>query len=366
VRAAVLSHQFTDSANRRKLRELASLGWSITVAVPNGSAETDGALRIAPIPASGPDDRPHAWRWRGRALRRLLTDTRPDLVHIEEEPGSPAADAAVREARRLGIPAVLFSWESRPRERSFLERRRYRRTVAGAAGMIGGNRLAQALLARGAPGVPSLSLPQFGVIPPTAVERATDGSRLAVAYVGRLVPERGADRLLRACGQLMGPWSLVIAGTGPEQESLEELAERLGLAARTRWLGAQSRQQVAALWAKTDCVVVPSRSTPTWIESWSPVLVEAMAHGVTPVVSAEGALPEIVGDAGTVFQDDEELLVKLQELVMQPARHRELGEAARRRVLDRFLDASLARALDGFWREVLARRAAGESSGART
>jgi hypothetical protein len=39
--------------------------------------------------------------------------------------------------------------------------------------MIGGNRLAQALLATGAPGVPSLSLPQFGVIPPNPVERAT-------------------------------------------------------------------------------------------------------------------------------------------------------------------------------------------------
>jgi glycosyltransferase involved in cell wall biosynthesis len=357
VRALVLSHVFAEPASRRKVRELAALGWSVVVAIPRGTAGMDGPVRVAPIPASGNAAEPAGLRWPGRAIRRLLTDVRPDLVHIEEEPGSPAADVATREAARLGIPSVVFSWRSLPAERSLFERRRFTRTMARVAGVIGGNRLAEDLLAAAAPGVPTLALPQAGVVPPAAVTReGHDG--LTLAYVGRLVPERGADRLLRACGQLMGGWTLTIAGTGPEQEALEEIAQKLGLASRLRWLGALSRDEVSALWPGTDVLVVPSRSTATWVEAWSPVLLDAMAAGVAPVVSAEGALPEVVGDAGCVFADEEELLVRLQELVSVPEHRAALGEAARRRVLDRYLDASLARATDAFWREVLARRPA--------
>lgn len=363
MRALVLSHVYHDRENRRKLRELASLGWSMTVAVPGGSSESDGQLRVAPVPATGPADDPEGRRWSRRALRKLFSDVRPDLVQIEEEPGTSAALAAAREARRLEIPVVLFSWDSVPRDRGWRERRRHVATLGCAAAVIGGNSLAQGLLSSPASGLPSLSLPQFGTAPPPARERSS-GPELAIGFVGRLVPERGADRLLRACGQLMGSWSLTIAGTGPEQEALELLAERLGLAARTRWPGAQTRAQIAELWQRTDCLVVPSRSTPAWVERWSPVLVEAMAHGVAPVVSAEGALPEMVGEAGVVFRDEEELLLRLQELVADPARRSALGAAARRRVLDRYQDAALARSLDRFWKEVLARRP--EAAGAAT
>lgn len=352
MRALILSHRLADAAQRQTLRELAGLGWSVTVALPGGSADTDGALRLAPIPVSGDLAEPGMLRWQARALRRLLSDVRPDIVHIEEEPGSPAASTATRESERLGIPATVFSWQSLPRDRSFLERRRFAATMARVRGVIGGNRLATALLLEAAPTAVSATLPQAGVaVGPPPVRSASEALRLAL--VGRLVPERGADRLLRTCGQLMGPWTLVIAGTGPEQEGLEELGQKLGLASRTRWRGVLSRSQVQALWAETDCLVVPSRSTPSWTEQWAPVLVEAMANEVACAVTAEGALPEIVGDAGIVAHSEEELLVALQELVVTPERRIALGQAARRRVLDRFVDAAVARGLDAFWRTVL-------------
>jgi len=355
VRALILSRHYADPTQRLKLRGLAGLGWAVTLALPGGTADMGGAIRIAPVPASGLPRRPESLRWSGRAFRRILTDIRPDIVQVEEEPGSQAADMAVREARRLGIPAVVFSWQSLPEQRGYFGRLRHRRTLSGASGVIGGNRMAQALLSEAAPDVPALALPQTGIVPPSEQADRTTGSSLAIGFVGRLVEERGPDRLLRACGQLIGPWTLVVAGTGPEQEALEDLAEKLGLAARTRWLGALSRTQVAALWSGLDCLVVPSRSTPEWVERNAPVVLEAMAHGVAVVASSEGALPELVGDGGLLFTTDEELLVNLQELLASPERRLALGAAGRRRVLDRFVDAAIARATDAFWREVLAR-----------
>lgn len=354
MRALVLSHHYLDPARRQKLRELAGLGWTITLALPGGSTDMDGPIRLAPVPVTGPLDEPEMVRWSSRALRRLLSDIRPGLVHVEEEPGSYAAWTAVHEALKLELPSVVFSWASLPLRLGFGERRRRVRTLAEACGVIGGNRLAEELLVQQAPGVPAMSLPQFGVTPPPLIRREPRQT-LTLAWVGRLLPERGVDLLLRACGQLMGPWSLAVAGTGPEQEDLEDLAERLGLAARIRWLGPLSRSQVAALWPETDCLVLPSRSTPTWIEQHSPVLLDAMAHGVASVVTNEGALPELVGEAGLVVETEEELLTALQRLISQPELRTELGQAGRNRVLEHYSDAAIARKTSDFWNEVVTR-----------
>lgn len=354
MRALVLSHHYIDPAKRQKLRELAGLGWTITLALPGGSTDMDGALRLAPVPATGSLEQPGSLKWSARAIRRILSDIRPNVVHVEEEPDSQAAYVVVHEALKLEIPSVVFSWASLPRRRGFFEERRRRRTLAEACGLIGGNRIAEALLAESSTGVPAMSLPQFGVTPPPVIER-TPRPTLALAAVGRLIPERGIDQLLSACGQLMGPWSLLVAGTGPGQEQLEEQAERLGLAARIRWLGPLNRAQVTALWPDVDCLVIPSRSTPTWTEEFSPVLVDAMANGVAAVVTSEGALPELVGDAGVVVRSGEELLTALQELIVAPDRRTELGQAARLRVLERYSDAAIARRTGEFWQEVIER-----------
>jgi glycosyltransferase involved in cell wall biosynthesis len=354
VRAVLVSSLYSDPARRRKLHELAGRGWTLVAAGAARPAGTDAAIRLAPIPVSGAPGRAGDRRWRGRALRHLLGEFRPAIVQVEEEPGSHAAWVAAREARRLDIPVVLFAWESLPRRRGFLERRRYDATLARAAGLIGGNRLALAQLAAARPTVPARVILQTGVVPPLAPPPPRPPDRgLAMAYVGRLVPERGVDLLLRVAGQLMGTWSLRIAGTGPEQEALEDLVQRLGLASRIRWLGSLAREQVAALWADVDCLVLPSRATPTWVERHSPLLLDAMAHGVAPVVTDTGALPDLVGDAGQVVRTEEDLLIALQQMIADPGRRVTLGQAARQRVLDRYVDAALARATDEFWRTLL-------------
>src|SRR5207249_1784427 len=141
------------------------------------------------------------------------------------------------------------------------QRLRARRTLGGSAGVIGGNHRAEALLRNGAEGKPSLALPQHGItLPP--LHPAPARPALELGFIGRLVPERGLDLLIHALGQTIGKWHLTVVGTGPEQEPVEDLVQRLGLASRVRWLGGVRRETLDALWPELDCLVLPSRDTP--------------------------------------------------------------------------------------------------------
>ena len=113
------------------------------------------------------------------------------------------------------------------------------------------------------------------------------------------IPEKGLDLLFRACVKVVGRWNLIVVGTGPAQEELEGLAERLGIAGRVTWLGALPRSGVEDVWSRLDCIVMPSRTTPRWIEVSPRAALDAMAHGVAVVGSAAGAIPETLGDAGS-------------------------------------------------------------------
>ncbi|NOT08428.1 MAG: glycosyltransferase family 4 protein [Gemmatimonadales bacterium] len=357
MRVAIVSHLYADHQHRGKLRALAGLGAGLAVSTPGGVAGLDGSVRIIPVPATGSAADPGSLRWNGRAIRRALSDFHPNLLHIEEEPGTQGAATAAAAARKLGIPYTVFSWESLPRRLGFFGSRRYAATVKHAAALIGGNQIAATLLRNSAPGVRATALPQAGTLVPSedplAAPPPAGRPALRLGFVGRLVPERGGEMLLRACAQLFGAWTLSVVGTGPEQQPLEELAERLGLASRIRWLGGIPRADLDLLWGQIDCLVVPSIDTPSWVERWSPVLLDAMARGIAPVVTPAGALPELIGDAGVVAKDTEGLAEALQILLAEPERVRALGQKARQRVLNEFVDAAVAKRTLDFWKQVL-------------
>ncbi len=352
MRAVVLSHEYADPARRGKLKALAGLGCTITAAVPGGTSGVDGPLRIASIRAGGGGGSPERQSWSRRDLTSLLRDLRPELVQIESEPHSRAAAAATRVTRSLGIPTVAFSWESLAREFPLLARRRRRLTLKHATGVLGGNPLATGLLRSAAPAARHDAIPQFGVpVPPLQESRVSAG--LVIGCIGRLVPERGVDLLLRACNHLLGAWSLAILGTGPQQEELEGLVQRFGQASRVRWLGGAGLEAVDNFWTEIDVLVVPSRATPQWVERHHSLMLDAMARAIPVVATDSGALPELVGDAGFVVSDAEPMGLALQQLLADPEQRRRVGLAGRQRVLGRFSDSAIAERTLRFWRSVV-------------
>lgn len=366
VRAIVVSRVYADPSARGKLRALAGLGVAIAAAVPDRwipagfsheqqtSWGDDGGVRTVPIPirgSSSPDSDP---AWHAASLRRLLSDFRPDIVQIEEEPWTRGAAALARAAKQLRLPYVVLARESLPLSIGVLPKLRRQRTLSGAVGIVGVNESAVRLGVRDHPALPHRTTPQVGVALPLSTHRSSHVG-LSIGFVGRLIPEKGLDLLFRACVKLVGRWNITVVGTGPAQEELEGLAERLGIAGRVTWLGALPRSEVEAVWSRLDCIVMPSRTTPRWIEITPRAALDAMAHGVAVVASAAGALPETLGEAGIVVPEEDVAALgeKLQHLHDAPGEHARLGAAGRRRVMDVFTDTAIAQRTLGFWHDLL-------------
>jgi glycosyltransferase involved in cell wall biosynthesis len=224
-----------------------------------------------------------------------------------------------------------------------------------ARGLIGANELAVKLVARQYPKLPSRVIPQLGVtLPLQAAPRERTG--LTIGFFGRLIPEKGLDLVFRACVKLVGRWTMSVVGTGPAQEELEGLAERLGIAGRVTWYGALPRQKVDEVWTRLDCVVLPSRTATRWVEGAPRAAIEAMAHGVVVIASTAGALPEIVGSAGVVVseEDVEAIAQALQRLHDDPAERERLAAEGRRRAMTEYTDTAIAEKTLRFWREAVA------------
>jgi glycosyltransferase involved in cell wall biosynthesis len=114
-----------------------------------------------------------------------------------------------------------------------------------------------------------------------------------VAYVGRLVPEKGVDVLVRAMEGVAA--RLWIFGTGPERPSLERLVRERGLR-QVIMFGQLDQPELRERLAACRCVVQPA----VWYENNPHAVLEACAMGRPVIASDIGGLSEIVvhGETG--------------------------------------------------------------------
>lgn len=154
-----------------------------------------------------------------------------------------------------------------------------------------------------------------------------------VVGVGRLVPEKGFELLIRAFARCIAnypEWKLAIFGDGPERLALQSLVARLGIAGSVQF-GGLVRETEAEL-AASEIFALSSR-----FEGFPNVLLEAMSCG-TPVVSFDcpSGPSEIIRDGfdGLIVPpgDVNLLSAALARLMSDSALRTELGSNARRTV----------------------------------
>ncbi len=156
------------------------------------------------------------------------------------------------------------------------------------------------------------------------------GTELLVLYVGRLVPEKGIATLLEAWRRAaLGPGArLALAGDGPLAATVErELPE-------ARRLGHVGRDDLPALYAAADVLVLPSIHTATFREPWGLVVNESMLQR-TPVVTSDAvgaAAGGLVRDGRNGFTvpagDPAPLAARLRALAADSALRAEMGTSA--------------------------------------
>jgi len=128
------------------------------------------------------------------------------------------------------------------------------------------------------------------VLPPPVrsfSDRPAAASDSYALVASRLAPEKGVDIAIAAC-RLAGV-SLMVAGDGPELESLRALAGD----GDVRFAGRVDVAELARLRAGASVALVPSRSA----ETFGMAAAEAMACGLPVAASRIGALPELLDDS---------------------------------------------------------------------
>ena len=349
----MVSKALVVGAYQRKAEEIAQLGVDLTVLIPPAWRDARGVqeavrrhtlgyeLKVIPIRFNG-NFHLHYYPTLPRELARI----RPDVLHMDEEPYNAATWHGLRAAQKVGAAATFFTWQNLhrgyPPPFSWMERYSY----AHAPVAIAGNQDAADVLARKGYRGETVVIPQFGVDPVLYAPPADPPPRAAfhIGYAGGLLPEKGVDLLLDACARLQGDWRLRVVGEGKERAALIAQAEELGIASQVAFLGRRDSSQMPAFYHDLDILVLPSRTTPSWKEQFGRVLIEAMACGVPVVGSDSGEIPNVIGDAGLIFPENDasELATRLQTLMEHPDLRANLATAGRQWVLDRFTMASVA------------------------
>ena len=180
--------------------------------------------------------------------------------------------------------------------------------------------------------------------------------KIRIGYVGRLAHEKGLSLLLEAASNLLkrsSDFELLIIGNG-ERKRFESLAAELGIKEKTVFIDAVPNYQLPIIYSKIDVLVLPSLTTDRWKEQFGRVLIEAMACRTVVVGSSSGEIPNIIGNAGFIFEEGNisALSKILEELVSNSNLREKLGEIGRNRVLQNFTWSSITERLCSIYKDI--------------
>ncbi len=361
---------YTNPSQHRKIElladepdfEIVHLAGSDAGRVPGGQPSATGqrryVLRTGKVYSLGKPGDPH--RSFGWPPCNEFVRFRPDIVHYEGEVESLGAAEIVLIRALLARRArlVLTTWQNILRPRSRLVRLINDLNLSAATHILCASQEADHVLRQqGYRGATSI-LPIIGVDPsrffpqPAATARERLGpDGFTIGYVGRLVPEKGVDDLLRAVACLTCRCTLLIIGYGPTRASLEALAAELGIAAHCRMIGSVPHEDLAGYLNALDLLVLPSRTTTHWKEQLGRVLLEAMACRVAVLGSDSGAIPEVIGDPDGIYTEGDVpgLAARIAHLIAEPEYRRARAESGYHRALECYSTEHLARATAAVW-----------------
>jgi glycosyltransferase involved in cell wall biosynthesis len=313
--------------------------------------------RYGLLPRIGMSTAPAALFVAGYTELRRLTRGGLEFDLIDAHYLYPDGVAAVALGRAFGKPVVVTARGSDVTQlpEHAVPRRMIRWAMSSAAALISVSAgLRDAMLHLGAP-PDSVTVLRNGV--DLQVFRPTDREAMrrqlgltgpTLLSVGHLIPRKRHHLAIEALAHLPG-WRLIIVGEGPERARLEQLGQRLGLASRVDFAGAQPHAALPEYYSAADVMILASSR-----EGWANVLLESMGCGTPVVASNILGNPEVVQTeaAGVIVHENTALsFARAIELVHQ----RRIARSATRSYAEGFSwDATSAGQIELFRRVLFA------------
>ncbi len=339
-------------------RIYAPSGWLTAEASDSG----DG-YDVHPIALNDPTD--YSRGFDRKALGSVLSEARPDVIHVLDEPFSgyllQVIQLAVAHARRARV--VFYGFENRPlrfgRTSRLIWKAAWPRTAGGAAA---NSEALENLRRAGYPSGRPLERIFWGI--PTdlfadgdgenPLELGVDADKL-IGYVGRLVIDKGLLVLAAAMLRLPPEVHCVFIGSGPLRAELELFGSLPALAGRLHFASALEPEELARALARFDVLALPSLTMPRWKEQYGRVLAEGMAAGVPVVASDSGAIPEVVGNAGSIVPEGDSVALAdaLHSAMFDTALRDRLIQEGRRRASEELSIPVMAGRLVSFYGQIL-------------
>lgn len=291
-------------------------------------------------------------------LRRLVTQKRFDVVHANEAHGLTAAWLA---RVHNFVPLVVARRVLFPLRRGALSLARYR---AAARVVAVSNAVRSELCAAGIDPARIEVVPDGVEIAPQATveERMAARTHWGIApgapvagYVASLTPEKGHELLLDAFGELrrsVPSCRLLLAGSGPLQNSLREKARASGLLPAVHFAGFV--EDTRLVYAACDVFLFPSLR-----EGLGSSLLSAMSCGLPVVAFNGGATGDVIEDGhnGLAVAPAAPLLAAAVALLLRDrSLAQRLGDAARTTVAARFSVGGMVEATARIYERLIAPR----------
>jgi phosphatidylinositol alpha-1,6-mannosyltransferase len=345
-------------------RAFAKAGHEVTVLALSphrwrGSIGLESGLRTIRIPRLADRLRGLRARLFCRALDREMQASRPDLILVTNWWLEGLSELLLQ---RRSLPPVLVAGYGReflPEQASSARTTTHRAVLGKLAGALAISRFTAAQIA--AAGVPEdrIIIVPGGIDPerfqpPPDLEQArrtlsfpTGRTLLTIA---RLIRRKGVDTVIEALPAIAATVPNVhhvIIGDGPERACLADLADRLGVGERVRFLGAVSDADKVACLHLCDCFVMPSRDIPEEPpEGFGIVYLEANVCGKPVIAARSGGVEDAVEDgvSGRLVDPNrpDQLAKAAIALLTDPVGAREMGERGRVRVVTHFTWPAIA------------------------
>lgn len=259
-------------------------------------------------------------------------------------------------------PELMEPWDhhlalGQARAQSDLEVLAARSTLAVADSGYNESHLAEAGFTATAVIAPSAALRADGRVAPSGVsspgtQRGGGGSGRPTTWlsIGRVSPNKSLEHAITALAVTRfrrdPTATLRIIGkpaTDTYDRALRRFVAELGLLHAVSFEGHASDDAVAEAYATSDVLVVASEH-----EGFCVPVVEAMAAGLPVVAFDQGAIPEVLGDAGILIttRDPYAVADAIADLLADGVRRADLAHKAQRRVRELQLDTTAERFVD--------------------